>query len=243
MKSQNVLMALTIIAQGTLYERRIMSRTGTHAAGKAGGVCHFDTATGNAATMNIRGICNVISGAAVSIGDLITADAAGKAIAYVPNSNIDGEKIEILGVALTAASGADEIISVDVNPFVITGSGNETMTVTAAEAITANRIVDIAGTHTVNKGIGVAIASAYSAATATLQISGTIAVTTGGAFAIGDYITADADGKAVKFDPTAINLGTPVGVVGVAVQQSTGADQSKTIRLFPCVGVGTKAIG
>ena len=242
-KAQTVLLSMTVVAAAALYEKRIVSRTGLHAAGKCGGVANFDAALGDAASMIIRGHAVVIAGGAITAGAMVTADSLGKAIAYVPNSNTDGETIEILGVALEAASGTGVEILVDVNPFLITGTGNEVISLTAGEAITANRIVDIDGKHTDNKGIGVSLAAANSAASVSVQISGEVTVLSGGAFAIGDYITSDADGKAVKFDPTNINMGTVVGIVGIAVQAATDTGQSKTIRLFPNVAVGTKAIG
>ena len=243
MKAQTVLLSMTVIAGAALTAKRIVSRGGLQAAGLCGGVVAFDAELGDAASVIIRGQAVVTSGGIIAAGAMVTADSLGKAIAYVPNSNYDGETIEILGIALEAASGANEEILVDVNPFVITGSGAETITLIAGEALTANRIVDIEGKHTVSKGIGVAVAAADSGASATIQISGEIAVLSGAAFAIGDYITSDADGKAIKFDPTGVNMGSIVGIVGIAKQAATDTGQSKLIRLFPCVGVGTKAIG
>lgn len=55
------------------------------------------------------GIAAVKAGAAFSAGDLITADAAGKAVKAAPGATASDR---ILGVALDAATAADEIVDV-----------------------------------------------------------------------------------------------------------------------------------
>jgi hypothetical protein len=63
--------------------------------------------TGQAATVAIRGISNVMAGAAITPGQEISADANGRAI---PKPGT-GTPL-VLGIAITAASGADELVSV-----------------------------------------------------------------------------------------------------------------------------------
>lgn len=60
--------------------------------------------TGAAATVAIRGVSNVVAGAAVAAGAVVQANASGQAITFA-----SGEK---LGVALQAAGGAGELVPV-----------------------------------------------------------------------------------------------------------------------------------
>ena len=62
--------------------------------------------TGAAATVGIRGVSLVESGAAITAGVLVTTDGDGQAIPMVDGSSV------ALGVALEAASDAGELISV-----------------------------------------------------------------------------------------------------------------------------------
>ncbi len=52
-----------------------------------------------------RGVSKVVAGAAVAINDRVSADAAGKGVTSAAGNSVEGR-------ALTAASAADEIISV-----------------------------------------------------------------------------------------------------------------------------------
>ena len=62
--------------------------------------------TGAAATVGIRGVSLVESGAAITAGAPVTTDGDGQAIALVDGSSV------ILGIALEAATDADELIPV-----------------------------------------------------------------------------------------------------------------------------------
>lgn len=62
--------------------------------------------TGQAATVAIFGVSNVMSGAGgISAGDLVTADANGRAVSTVTAA-------DVMGIALGDASGANELVPV-----------------------------------------------------------------------------------------------------------------------------------
>jgi len=71
-------------------------------------------ATGKA-TLNVRvmGIARMRTSAAVTIGSRVTSDAVGKCIAVAPTA---GQSIWFGGIAMTAASGADQYIDVLLTP-------------------------------------------------------------------------------------------------------------------------------
>jgi Uncharacterized conserved protein (DUF2190) len=62
--------------------------------------------TGQAATVAIRGVSNLMAGAAVTAGALISSDANGRAI------TADGVDDAVYGVALTTVTGANQLVVV-----------------------------------------------------------------------------------------------------------------------------------
>lgn len=90
-------------------------------AGDGIGILANDPAQGEAATVQIAGVAKWKAGAAFSAGAKLTADANGKAVAATtltaiaadadPNAG-DTTGSLVLGIALKAASGADEIVPV-----------------------------------------------------------------------------------------------------------------------------------
>lgn len=75
------------------------------AGAKCIGVLQNEPSTGQAASVRVMGITKAISGAAVTVGDAVASDAAGKVVTQATTA-------VTVGVALEAAGGADEIISV-----------------------------------------------------------------------------------------------------------------------------------
>ncbi len=66
-------------------------------------------ASGRAATVQVAGIAKVISGAAVTVGDLVTTDGNGKAITFSPTA----ATVEwVIGIAMTSSAGINEVIEV-----------------------------------------------------------------------------------------------------------------------------------
>lgn len=249
--AMQILNRLTLVATENLTGKRIVDVAGAHTVNKAIGVAEYDTSLGDAASVIVKGITHVISGAAIVAGSLLTSDSAGKAVSVDPSAVALGTIVEILGIAVDGCDGANTEIRVYVNPHAITGNlytvptalNNETVSVVAGETITANQIVAVDGTHTANKGIGVALNGGESTASITVQIKGTVNVVSGAAFAVGDYLTSDSAGKAIKYDPTNVNIGTVVAIIGIALAEATDANQSKSMLLCPGVAVGTKAVG
>ena len=77
-------------------------------AGRAVGVLQNNPDIAQAATLGIAGVTKVVAGAAVAAGADLQSDAAGKAITFVdPATTVVAWKV---GIALTAAGGADEVI-------------------------------------------------------------------------------------------------------------------------------------
>ena len=245
MTARQILARITLVATEVITANRIVAYNGAHTANKGCGVAERDAALGEAIPVAVQGVTHVETGAAVTAGDMLTADSAGKAVKVDPTAIALGSTAEVIGVAIDGAVGAGVLIRAYIAPAHMVGTllPERTVALTAGEAITSGRIVDAAGTHTAGKGIGVAVAAADSGAAVTVQYSGVAAILSGAAFAVGDYITADGNGKAVKYDPANVNIGTVVGIVGVALAAATDADQSKNVLLMPCVAVGTKALG
>lgn len=247
--AKQILARLTLVATGKVYKDRIVSLAGAHTANKAVGVAEFDAEIGETITLISSGISTVISGGAVSAGAMLVADAAGKAVAVNPATLAYGTVVEVLGYAVDACNGANAEIRVFIAPHAVGGLLGtdaltaETIVMAAGETITAGQIVDAECKHTVNKAIGVAVNGGDAEASITVKVKGTVSVKSGAAFAIGDYLTSDASGKAVVYDPTDVNIGTVVGIVGVALAAATDVDQVKLILLSPGVAVGTKALG
>ena len=78
------------------------------AAGRAVGVLQNNPNIAQAAAVGIAGVTKVVAGASFAAGADLQSDAAGKAITFVdPGANVVTWKV---GIALTAAGAADEII-------------------------------------------------------------------------------------------------------------------------------------
>lgn len=61
--------------------------------------------TGQAATVAIFGVSNVMAGAAITAGALVTADSTGRAVTTVTAA-------DVMGIALAGASGANVLVPV-----------------------------------------------------------------------------------------------------------------------------------
>lgn len=111
----------TITATGDLVGGRLVTAVGAHAgdtALNAIGVAAHDTATGKPCTIYAlsSGVHRLTASGAVTAGALLVADTGGKvkALAAVTTptaGDVTGTRA-IVGVAMTAATGADDIILV-----------------------------------------------------------------------------------------------------------------------------------
>ena len=72
-------------------------------------------AEGRAATVRIGGTAKVVAGAAVAAGDRVTTDSQGRAI---KSTYSNADLVSQLGVAITAATAAGQLIEVLVNPVI-----------------------------------------------------------------------------------------------------------------------------
>lgn len=248
-KSQQILQRMGVVATADITAMRIVSSTGTHAANKGIGIAETSEPIGEAVGVIISGEAMVISGAAFAAGDKLTADSAGKAVKADPSTVASGTIIEVIGVAKEAATGANQECLVIVQPHSLVGTyvpntlNAETITIAATETITAKQIIGADGKHTANKGVGIATNGGASETDIVVMTKGVTDVVSGAAFAVGDKLTADSAGKAVKYDPTNVNMGTVVDLIGTAMEAATDADQEVSVMINPHVGVGTKAVG
>ena len=96
---------------GLMY--RFVKVTGSHTVGLTtadtdiaiGVMQNKPQVTGQAATVAIRGVSNVISGAAVAAGALVSTDSTGRGITF------DGTGV-VYGVAIESCAGANQLVPV-----------------------------------------------------------------------------------------------------------------------------------
>ena len=108
MKTEQILLITSITA--------LVDSTKNLIANVSGGLCNAtdvplgtinaDTNASEEMPVSVSGISLVKAGASITIGDLIKSDANSKAIATTTNDKL------VLGKALDAATGADELIRV-----------------------------------------------------------------------------------------------------------------------------------
>lgn len=77
------------------------------------------TPTGEPPSVRTIGISKCVAGAAVSVGDKITSDAAGKGITASAGA---GTSLGVVGVARSAAGAIDEVFAVKLGPYVFQGA-------------------------------------------------------------------------------------------------------------------------
>ncbi len=105
-----------------------------------------------------------------------------------------------------------------------------TLTVIAAAAIVAETFVTATGavpTQGVNV-LGVANSAAASGDALAVQSDGVAVVVSGGTFVVGDAISTDVAGKAIKAPGAA-----PNAIVGRALDASSAAGQRVRVKLIP----------
>ena len=106
MKTQNVLLCLTVLAAATLPRLRFVGLTGNvcAAGAKALGVSETNAGVGEQAPVNTHGVLLVEAGAAIAAGAEVEANASGQAITKAAGvSN---------GFALDAATAAGDVIRI-----------------------------------------------------------------------------------------------------------------------------------
>lgn len=77
------------------------------------------TSTKEAPSVRTIGVSKCVAGAAVSVGDKITSDSAGKGITATAAA---GVSLGIVGIARTAAGALDEVFSVKLQQYVFQGA-------------------------------------------------------------------------------------------------------------------------
>lgn len=164
------------------------------------------------------GVVGVVTGGSYSAGAELSTDDTGRAIAA------DGTR-PVVGIALEASTGAGETRSALVDcPGRPTPESVEW--ITASGAIVAGRAVGMDNAQ-ISSGAGVirgiALAAAASGAKCPVKRFGSCNVTTGGSYSAGAALEVSSAGKLVV-----LNAGV---TVAIAEEASTGADQTKKIRL------------
>lgn len=94
------------------FQYRFVKVTGAHQVGLAttkasdlsvGVMQNKPQVTGQAATVGIRGVTNVMAGAAVTVGSAVTTDGSGRGIIGVVGTD------RVYGIALAATTGANQL--------------------------------------------------------------------------------------------------------------------------------------
>jgi hypothetical protein len=106
MKTEQPILITTVTAQADITKNLFIDFDGSlcSAAAKSLGVSNADTVTDDDLPVMTNGIALIYSGAALSAGDPVEADANAKAVTVAAG--------ETNGYALDDASGADELIRV-----------------------------------------------------------------------------------------------------------------------------------
>lgn len=79
---------------------------------------NFDVASGETIDVVTSGVCRVKAGGSITRGGLVTADAAGKAVAAAPAAGVNNRAI---GIALASAASGD-LVDVLIVPHQIQGA-------------------------------------------------------------------------------------------------------------------------
>lgn len=77
------------------------------------GVLQNTPESGQAANVRFAGTSKVLAAGAISIGDWVTTDSAGKAVATTTDKNV------VIGKALEAATNAGDIIEIEMSIFTL----------------------------------------------------------------------------------------------------------------------------
>jgi hypothetical protein len=104
-------LTLTIVAAGTIVAARFVTPAGVQAGADANalGVARTAAGSGDKIPLDALGVAIVEAGAAVTTGATVKSDASGRAITWASS----GAR---LGVALTAAGAAGDMIEVHLIP-------------------------------------------------------------------------------------------------------------------------------
>lgn len=113
------------------------------------------------------------------------------------------------------------------------------ISVTATANIAKGTIIDSAGANSANKALGIAKFTVSAGEEITAIISGTTEAVAGSAIAVGDYLTADADGKAIPVTVPNILKATPVEIIGKALEAATAEDEKIMVLVMPQLVTGS----
>jgi len=124
----NPLLTKSFVAEGALTKRRLVKMGSSNSQVKpaADGAAFIlgvvdpaaDVADKAPADIITSGMSDIEAGAAVALGDPITADAVGRAVKSAPGAGVNSN---IAGFALEAATAAGDIISIQIAPSRIQG--------------------------------------------------------------------------------------------------------------------------
>jgi len=206
------------------YKAVKLNSSGNVIAGTVGGRCvgvlQNAPESGYAAEVASAGKCIMIAGESITAGEVVEAGSGGAAYVKTADGYAIGQACE------DAASGAKFTVQLD-RSFEGLGVSRATAdgTITAGlilQAGTADDDVKTAGINSIP--VGVAAAAATNNNPAHFYTYGLCEVTSGAAFARGASLVPDANGKA-----RAAGYMGARHAVGVALDTSTGADESITM--------------
>jgi len=163
-------------------------------------------------------VTSAVAGAAISAGDELTTDSSGRVI------TADDYADEIIGIAMSAASAAAEVIEMlqihktKTSGLALTSAADLTAKQYLAVKITAASTVNLSGAGEV--AIGILQNAPAAAAVAKVSIDGQVtSAISGAAVTVGTQVTPDAAGKLVTATTGDYVIGT--AVTGAAAGDAT----------------------
>lgn len=125
MAIKNITASQTFVAGGTITENQLVKLDATTmqvvAAGAgedAIGVAQNAAASGEEVSVAYRGVVKVVASAAIALGASLMAAATGKVVtATAPAAAYAASRVNVLGVALEAATANNDIISIFWRPI------------------------------------------------------------------------------------------------------------------------------
>lgn len=110
MKTEQPILISSFLAVADINKNELVNYSGSRALAseKVLGVCNADTSEGELCPVMLQGIALVKSGAAVSSGSFVGSDDQGRVV----SNSFTTHSLEVIGVVLDSASGADELIRI-----------------------------------------------------------------------------------------------------------------------------------
>jgi hypothetical protein len=209
------------------------------------GIALNSATQGSTVYVQVGGVADGTSSAAITRGAIVTATTAGKLVTASPVNGVDSRCV---GIALETASGADESIAVLIVPKVKPYNNLMIDTFVADNPVTAGNVIkigtdadhcDVAGAATSALGIlGVALNSGLADATIYVKLGGKASGVASEAISAGILVTSAASGKIAPCAPGAAER---LRSLGVALSDATLDGDAVDINIAPGMVTGLPA--